>query len=690
MRLKTILAGLVMLVVALAATLVAIVKSTDFNAYKDLIAQQVKAATGRDLVLAGNVELGISLKPVLTVSQVTFRNADWGSEPTMLKFDRLSAEIELLPLISNEIIINRITLSDADVLLETNKDGVGNWVMGAAGGQGSSAPLPHVGEVQIERLKIRYRDGESGVGREVDIDSLNAKTAAPGAPIQLALKAAMGGETLSADGEIGALRQFSQGPFPLNLKGSVGAVGFSVDGQIADPAQFEGIDVDLSLASDTEVAFGDFKLPGKGPYRLAGHLTGEKGQYKLATASGRVGDSDFAGDLEYSLGEKRPLIGLRLASTHLNSKDFGLEPVLSGPDKGPKDGRAFSAEPWDVPQLDMLDADVTWTAQEFAHGPYPLKNASIELHLRDGKLTLTNVTGNLVDGRFSAGGTLDTLQVPPPLVARIRADEVAAVPLLETMGLAGVLQAKKANLEVEIAGPASSLRSLMAGADGNVMFETGSGRLENSFVKLFFANLFSVISVGGSGDASQVNCLVTRFDIKSGIAQSKGLVLDTPGATVLGQGNIDLRNERLDLHLDTQSKQVNLANLAVPMNVTGPLSKPSVTPDAVGTVENTAGFATRAANFATFGALAAVTGLGESKDLGPNPCRSALDAGVKAEKSATPGQKIIEGSGQVLEGVGEGAGQVIEGVGDGAKKLGKETGKALESIGDGINNLFGN
>ena len=66
--------------------------------------------------------------------------------------------------------------------------------------------------------------------------------------------------------------------------------------------------------------------------------------------------------------------------------------------------------------LDMLDADVTWSAQEFAHGPYPLKNASIELHLRDGKLTLTNVTGNLVDGRFSAGGTIDTLQAPRGLV----------------------------------------------------------------------------------------------------------------------------------------------------------------------------------------------------------------------------------------------------------------------------------
>lgn len=688
MRLKTILAGLVMLAVGLAATLVAIVKSTDFNAYKDLIAAQVKAATGRDLVLAGNVELGISLTPTLTVSQVTFRNAEWGTEPAMFRFDRLAAEIELLPLLSNEIVIKRLILSDADVLLETDSEGTGNWVMGEGGA--GSAPLPHVADVLVDRLSLRYRDGESGTTRQIDIDNLAAQSPTPGAPITLALRAAMGGEKLSAEGVIGALRQFTQGPLPLDLKGSVGAVAFTVNGQIADPAQFEGIDVDLSLISTGAVAFGDFKLPGAGPYRLAGHLTGAKGSYKLAAASGRVGSSDFTGDVEYKLAEKRPFIGLRLASTKLDSKDFGLEPVLSDPDNGPKDGRAFSGEPWVIPQLDMIDADVLWTAQEFAHGPYPLKNASIELHLRDGKLDLTSVTGNLVDGRFSAAGTLDSMQSPPPLVARVRADEVAAAPLLETMGLAGVLQSKRANLEVELNGPAQSLRALLAGANGNVLFETGSGRLQNDFVRLLFADVFGLISIGGSNDSSQVNCLVTRFAIENGIAQSRGIVLDTPGATVLGSGTIDLRAERLDLHLDTQSKQINLANLAVPMNVGGTLSKPSVVPDPIGAVENTAGFATRAANFATFGALSAITGLGESNDLGPNPCRSALDAGIKAGKSATPGEKIIEGTGQVIEGVGEGAGQVIEGVGEGAKEIGKETGKALESIGDGLNNLFGN
>lgn len=684
MRLKTILAGVAMLLVALAATVIAIVNSTDFNAYKDWVAAQVKAATGRDLVLAGNVEVALSLTPRVSVSQVTFRNAEWGSEPAMLRFDKLTAEIELLPLLSDQIVIKRLVLADADVLLETDPKDIGNWVMGqgTSGGSGSTAPLPHIGEVTIERLALRYRNGVTGKTQRLDIDQLTARTSGPDSAITLGLKAKVGADTVLVDGTVGALKQFTQGPLPIDLKGNLGELTFTVAGQVKQPAALDGLDFDLSLAAPKPVSIAGFMLPGAGPYRLAGHLSGADGEFRLDAASGRVGDSDFTGELAYGIGEERPYLGLRLASTKLNSKDFGLEPVLSGPDDSPPDGRAFSAEPWNVPPLDFLDADVAWTAQEFNHGPYPLKNASIELTLAAGKLALTSVTGNLVDGRFSAAGTLDSLQSPPPLVARLRADEVAAGPLLETLGLASVLTSKNANLEVEISGPAQSLRSLMAGANGHVAFEAGQGQLQNRFVRLLFSGLFDLISFGGSSDASRVNCLAARFVVENGIAQSRGIVLDTPGATVLGSGQIDLRQERLDLHLDTQSKQINLANLAVPMNVGGTFASPSVTPDALGAVGNTADFATRAADIATLGVLSSVTGLGGSKDLGPDPCSTALDQGAKA-KPQSPGEKIQDG-----------AGQVIEGLGEGAKSIGKSTGDALDSVGDsigkGLDNLFGN
>jgi len=63
MRVKHLLIGLVVLVVAVVVAGIAILKSQDFNQYKALIAEKVKEATGRDLTLAGDVDLGHFLEP---------------------------------------------------------------------------------------------------------------------------------------------------------------------------------------------------------------------------------------------------------------------------------------------------------------------------------------------------------------------------------------------------------------------------------------------------------------------------------------------------------------------------------------------------------------------------------------------------------------------------------------------------
>ena len=49
---------------------VAILKSTDFNEYKDLISEKAKEATGRDLVIAGDLNLEISFTPKIVVEGI--------------------------------------------------------------------------------------------------------------------------------------------------------------------------------------------------------------------------------------------------------------------------------------------------------------------------------------------------------------------------------------------------------------------------------------------------------------------------------------------------------------------------------------------------------------------------------------------------------------------------------------------
>jgi hypothetical protein len=147
-----------------------------------------------------------------------------------------------------------------------------------------------------------------------------------------------------------------------------------------------------------------------------------------------------------------------------------------------------------------------------------------------------------------------------------------------------------------------------------------------------------------------------------------------------------LRAETLHLHFNSNSKQTNLASLAVPMNVGGTLAHPSVSPDAIGAVGNTADFAARTANTATFGVLNSLTGVGASNNPGDNPCVGAAAAGAKAKQSSA-GEKIINGLGTTGDGIGQGAQELGQDAIDAGKKAGDAAGQAIDDLGK---SLFGN
>ncbi|HEY4163092.1 MAG TPA: AsmA family protein [Dongiaceae bacterium] len=689
MRIKHILTGLVILVVGIAAAMLAIIHSIDFNAYKDLIAQQVQAATGRQLVLAGDVHVGLSLTPSLEVQQVSFRNADWGSEPQMLKFDRLEADVALLPLLASEIRIKRLRLVGADILLETDKNGQGNWVMGN-GNSAGSAPLPEIGETTIENAKLRFHNGVTGRTHDLMVDKLVVSPNGSNT-LTLAFNGQADAVPVALNGTIGTLADFVHGPLPVNLTGKIGGGDASIKGQVADPASVKGIAFDLSMSgkslSDLNGLTGA-TLPASAPYQVQSKLLDQNGAYEFDGLSGRVGGSDFTGKIELDPTKAPLAVNVNLASSHLDVADFGFHPDAQR-SKVVADGHVFSPEPWPLTALRAVNGTFRINAQQAVIGSIKLDNLAGDMSLDSGHLKITSLTAGLGEGTLGVAANIDGASDPGAVQARVKASNVDGAPLFDALGLGGALTAGRVNVEAALQGPGSSLRDLMAKLNGGIYLEMGQGAIRNDFAKLMFADVFQLVTFGGTADTARVNCMVTQFDAVDGIAAAKSIVLDTPGVTIVGSGDINLRDETLALHFDSNSKQVNLANLAVPINVQGTLSRPSVVPDALGAVGNTADFAARAANTATFGVLSSLTGVGASRDLGPNPCVNAAQAGAAAKHSSAV-DKVINGAGEAAQGAGEGAKELGQGALDATKKAGQGAGKALNDLGNDIGGVFGN
>jgi uncharacterized protein involved in outer membrane biogenesis len=533
----------------------------------------------------------------------------------------------------------------------------------------SASGLPHVDRLSIEDVTLLYRDGQSGGKQTLAIKRFTSDDV-PGAGIKIAVKGAWNDRPLELAGTTGAPRQFTQGPLPLDLDGKLGDVALGLRGDIGDPTTFSNLSLDVTSSGPSLAELGGIlgiTLPNSAPYQLTTRFSGGGGKFTASDASAKVGGSDAAGNIVIDTSVPVTNLTIALTSQRLDFHDLGLDQG-SGTAQSNTDGRLFSAEPWPLDWVKHVNGEITWPINTLVRGGATASDVAFSIELKDGAATLKYVKAKIEGGAISGNGSLKPGGKAPILALKMAANDVQAAPLLNMMGMEDVLTVNRVDMTMDVNGPATSLRDLMAGLNGAAGFATGEGKIRNSFARLLLGNLFGLLTPFG-GDASHISCIAGHFDIKQGIASTRGTVVDMPSATVVGAGNIDLRDERIDMRVDPKSKNVSLAAIAVPIRVQGPLTSPNIIPDPVATVGNTVNFATGTVNVATLGIFGALTGLGEGENLGSNPCATAVNNALSAKAQQSPGQKVLQGVGGAAEGVGEGVGSVLKGVGEGLGNL---------------------
>ena len=685
MRVKHVLIAVAGLVVVIVGGAIIAVKSIDFNQYRSIIADQAKLATGRDLKIAGDLDVGISLTPTVSVNDVSFTNASWGSRPEMVTVKRFEGQLELLPLISGEIRVKRIVLKGADILLETDAKGQGNWTFGPASpaaqtesapAEGGSGKLPTVSNVAFEDVTITYKDGVANKTQTVALQKLSAESGGGDDPIALEIAALLNEQPISATGTIGSLRGIiANQPMPIDIKAEAGGATVAAKGTIAEPSAGKGVAVTLtaegkSLADLTPLTGAE--LPPLGPYSFSGNLSDADGGYKVADMKLKMGGSDIAGEAAVALAGDRPKISATLTSSLLDAKDFGIKPAPAA-DAAPAasksgDGRVFPDDPLPFDALKAVDAKVAFTGQKVIREPATLDGVVVDLDLAGGKLTIGKIDAGIAGGKLGMSGVIDGSTAQPAVGIKVSSRGVEVGTLMQTFGQTAVFTGGKVDMDVDVKGQGKSVRQIMAGLGGSTDLQMGPGQINNRFAKIILSDLFQLIASGGNADGSNLNCVVSKFDIAKGVATSKALVVDTGGATIVGSGKIMLGSEKLDMRLDPTAKQANLANVAIPMIVGGTLASPSVVPDPVALAKGATGAVAGAVTGG--GAVGAVTGLvtgnagGKAAPANSGGCGAA--AATPADATAEPAAKLPAPE---LPTTKTGADKAKEGLGDALKGL---------------------
>ena len=312
MRWKWVVGIGVFLIIALMVTVYVVVATYDYNKLKPRIAQLVKDATGRELNLGGEVNLDFGFSPALVVTDVTFANAPWGSQPQMIKVEQLQAQVQLLPLLFEDVELKKITLVGVDVLLETDRTGKGNWHFPAADSSAKRARSFKALKIELDQLSIQnlqfaYRNGETESTTRFTLTGLDVTRQAQLEALTLNLQGVFNDQPVTLSGKIGLInRIIARQRFPLELTGQFSKATVKIKGAIEDVLSLHGIDLEFR-ASGADLAELDIgpgiRLPKTDAFEAAGQLKGSKLALALGDVSGKLSGNGVDVSISGTVGD---------------------------------------------------------------------------------------------------------------------------------------------------------------------------------------------------------------------------------------------------------------------------------------------------------------------------------------------------------------------------------------------------
>ena len=469
--LKKILIGLGVVVLLLVAAVLMGPRFVDWNTYKPRVIEAVRNATGRELAIDGDISVRLLPTPTLSVAGVRLANLQGASTPDMARLKSLDISVALMPLISGNVQVTKVTLVDPEVELERLADGRVNWIFAptagapASGavptqpttgspGPGGSLPSISVDNFGIVNGTVIYRSGST----EEKIEALNASVAARSltGPFTAKGDAKLAGILAHFDVAVG---QLGVGPTDLqlliNMAGDAAILKFDgtadqaaatlkgkLDAKIAEPgvllqiAGARGLPPALTkpfmLTSSIDATAKSIELPD-----IAFSLGDDKANGKIAVQLGSpvLVDASLAFarlDLDKLLPDIQPALQAEAPS------GVAAAPAATGTAPAPTTPAAPAA-PAPVPAGFLLPpgiaASLDLSAESIVYRQKNIDHPRLLAHLADGELEIKQFSAGLPGSSdVSLTGTVASKNGLPQFVGAVQAKSANFRELITWLG----------------------------------------------------------------------------------------------------------------------------------------------------------------------------------------------------------------------------------------------------------------
>jgi AsmA family protein len=406
-------------------------------------------------------------------------------------------------------------------------------------------------------------------------------------------------------------------PYPFDVQMIASDIHASARGVVPHPLDLARLDVTLSL-SGKDLADGYYltgvALPNTPPYSISGRLRSVGTRYEFTNVQGRLGGSDIHGLITVRFNSAgRPDARADLSSHSLNLADLGPTFGASAPtpeeetqehhakghpskaaahhalSKGLRRGiTAKSAQkvvsryllPTAKLQVDRLrgmNATLHYHAEEIKAQTLPLRQVDLRVQVRNGVLRIDPFTFTLPEGEIVGSAVINARYPLPTEHLDVRLTHVQ----LAQFHTKGTTQPPfKGTLvgRLNVRGRGDSMHAFASSADGTLSMVVPHGEIEQAFAE--FAGIDVARGLGLLLQKKQketaVRCGIADFAAHDGVAQVRQVVFDTTPVIVTGLGDVNLRDERINLQLNGAPKKFRFGVLRTPIELRGTLRHPAV------------------------------------------------------------------------------------------------------------------
>lgn len=422
-------------------------------------------------------------------------------------------------------------------------------------------------------------------------------------------------------------------------------------GRRGEATQVKLTRADIEPRGDS-VAIGVFGDLDSIPASASALIVGDEQSFRIDDLTLAYGEIGLTGSLKgRRSGANSPIT----VDGELKATDVDLTTYGGGtPDVAASAG-LFSEAPLPFSVLSVLNGEVDVAVDRLVYQDLEFTEFQTAITLKDGTLTapiFATYGDRRVEANISAQNTGSpqaglSLSAPGFDIGTFL-KEVGATDLVEVEGHIGL----------DLSARGRSLAEIASNLNGKVDVATGRGSIHSSAFEWIAKDLiWALIPKGGESGVADLTCFIGEVDFDNGIGDVSALALVTSEMRTSGSGKIDLRDETIDMQLKPRPNDPGLLSLATPVNITGPLSAPSVLPD-TGALLGDIAIAVGAG--ALTGGIGALLPLVSAEHFDADAASACLEVIGSRETGSTNDSN----ESNILRDAGEGAGSIIEGVGD--------------------------